>query len=591
MLLSWLITHRYLALAALCLALYASGNGRTPLWDRDEPRYCQATREMLATGDYIVPRFNGQERFNKPILIYWLMCGSRRVLADGEFAYRLPSVLAGTLTVIVTCVLGSRMFGPRVGLWAGLILAVAPLVVVESKLATPDATLAALTTLGMWALYRACTEPEARKANAWAVAFWVATAAGTLTKGPMAVVVPGMTAIVIGAVARDWTWLPKLRWRWGVPLCFALVLPWAIGIHLATDGAVWAEMVGYQFVRRVFEPVESHGAPPGFYVATLFGTFFPFSALVPAAVVWAWRHRKAKTSEEKREPTGEGSPGLPAAATALNSRLSTLDSHAVMFLFAWFVGPLAVLELARTKMVHYALPVLPPLALLVAAFCERQVALGAMAVRPKKLRFAVGIWSLAAVGGLAAALWAVSKLGDAPPVRQSVAVAMGISAVAVMCLVFVIRRQWAGLPVAVSLVAAGLVLYVAAEVIPALAQQASVKPLAVAVLQRGSARELAVLGFREPSLVYYLGGGVNFAGAGREDLRRFLDQRGGPRLIIARAENLASEPEPHSAEFKVLFRHRFFNVVKARSQELCLIERMTAGPVGQLAIDPRKVAP
>src|SRR3990172_546670 len=85
MLLSWLITHRYLALAALCLALYASGNGRTPLWDRDEPRYCQATREMLVTGDYIVPRFNGQERFNKPILIYWLMCGSRRGFAGGEF--------------------------------------------------------------------------------------------------------------------------------------------------------------------------------------------------------------------------------------------------------------------------------------------------------------------------------------------------------------------------------------------------------------------------------------------------------------------------------------------------------------------------
>src|SRR3989304_6449312 len=95
--LSWLITHRYLALAALCLALYASGNGRTPLWDRDEPRYCQATREMLATGDYIVPRFNGQERFNKPILIYWLVCGSRGTLSGGGIADRLPSGFAGGL--------------------------------------------------------------------------------------------------------------------------------------------------------------------------------------------------------------------------------------------------------------------------------------------------------------------------------------------------------------------------------------------------------------------------------------------------------------------------------------------------------------
>ena len=211
---------------------------------------------------------------------------------SAELAYRLPSALAGTFMVLVTCAVGSRMFGPRAGLWAGLALAVAPLVLIESKLATPDATISAFITLAMWALYELWTGRQSRQLPLWAALFWTATAAATLTKGPMAVAVPAATALAVALVGRDWRWLGKLRWRWGVPLYLALTLPWAVAVHVATGGAVWGEMVGYQFVHRVVAPIESHGAPPGFYLGTLVATFFPWSALVPATLVWAWRNRR-----------------------------------------------------------------------------------------------------------------------------------------------------------------------------------------------------------------------------------------------------------------------------------------------------------
>src|SRR5262249_42177228 len=128
-------------IALLALALNLAGNARTGLWDRDEPRYAGAVREMRARGDWVVPRFNDEPRYHKPILIYWLMGLSTRLAGDSPFGARLVSALAGTGSCLLVWMLGRLMLGSRGALLASAMIAVAPIMVAESKLATTDATL------------------------------------------------------------------------------------------------------------------------------------------------------------------------------------------------------------------------------------------------------------------------------------------------------------------------------------------------------------------------------------------------------------------------------------------------------------------
>src|ERR1700759_4621898 len=102
--------------------LYSLGNSSLPLIDRDEPRFAEASREMRQSGDYLVPRLNGEYRFDKPPLVYWSQVLAYDVLGENDFAARLPSVIFAALTATATIVFANRLFGPGVGLWSGLIL-------------------------------------------------------------------------------------------------------------------------------------------------------------------------------------------------------------------------------------------------------------------------------------------------------------------------------------------------------------------------------------------------------------------------------------------------------------------------------------
>src|SRR5512133_815548 len=95
--------------AAACLYLLA--NGQVSLWDRDEPRYAQASRQMLQSGDWVVPKLLDQDRINKPPLIYWCQATAMRFLGDNAVAARLPSSIAMTLTLILIATFVKRHGG------------------------------------------------------------------------------------------------------------------------------------------------------------------------------------------------------------------------------------------------------------------------------------------------------------------------------------------------------------------------------------------------------------------------------------------------------------------------------------------------
>ena len=114
----WLLLGLLLAL----LAVYLVGNASVQLWDRDEPRYAQTSRQMLQSGDWVVPRFLDKVRTAKPPLIYWCQAASMAVLGDNAFAARLPSALAMITTLAILALSVGQAAGRVRGLWTAFIL-------------------------------------------------------------------------------------------------------------------------------------------------------------------------------------------------------------------------------------------------------------------------------------------------------------------------------------------------------------------------------------------------------------------------------------------------------------------------------------
>ena len=333
--------HYLLLTAVLVLAglVYSLGNGRMALWDRDEPRFAQAAREMIQRRDYIVPHFNGDYRFDKPVLVYWLMVADYRLLGTGDFAARFGSTISGVLACGLLYLFAARLFNRKIALSATAIMAAFPLFVVESKLATADALLSVflVAALGLWLTMQTRT---ARWYHA--LLLGLALGLGTLTKGPVIWLFFGVA--VLTTLARR-IFFPAGQPRRPSLGSFALALltlavaaavflPWGLAALSATDGAFWSEGVGRHVLQRSTESLEGHWGPPGYYFAAWLACAFPASAFAPLAVVRAWR-------------------------------LARLD-RLMALLLAWITGPWLILELIQTKLVHYTLGCYPALALLIA---------------------------------------------------------------------------------------------------------------------------------------------------------------------------------------------------------------------------------
>jgi 4-amino-4-deoxy-L-arabinose transferase-like glycosyltransferase len=378
----------------LALTLNLAGNGRVSLWDRDEPRYAGCTREMRVSGDWIHPTFNAEPRYHKPVLIYWLMLAGTALGGDNPFGARLVSSLAGAGTCLLVWAWGRRMLGARAGRLAALIMATAPIVVAESKMATTDATLMFWVAGCQFALW------ELSRRDGWraALLFWAFLGLAILTKSPAGPVLIAASAVV------SWWWggptacWKRLRWRWGPLVCAAITVPWNVAILIDSQGDYYRVAVGYHVIRRVTTGIEEHGGFPGYYLVLSLLTCFPWSALLPAAVVGAWSRRR--------------------------------ESSDFGFLLGWIVGPLILLECVRTKLIHYYLPAFPAWALLIAwwlvAVADSEAARAPGFWRPRRgaLRLLTGI-GLGAIVGLLAVAWLVPPSLRPPCLALSALIAAG----------------------------------------------------------------------------------------------------------------------------------------------------------------------
>ena len=348
-------------LVLLSVLTFFVGLGRPAITDSDEAFYAEAAREMVASGDWITPHYNGQVRFEKPVLYYWLAALAYLVVGVGELAARVPSAAAGLVLVLTTYMSARRWYDEATGLLAGAITATSFGYVAVARTALPDLLLACFITLGTWAALVALVAPRPHGSDPrrrwWLLLAGAALAGGFLTKGPVGVLLP---ALAVGPLALWRCWSQRVPGPDGLRapmrlagdvgllalVCLVLAAPWFVAMT-ETHGLAYLDrfFIG-ENVQRFVSTQYNTRRPFWYYLPIVVGGLLPWS---PLMLVW-WR---------------------PIRRVVVRLRAI----HPVeAWLGVWALSPLLFYALSIGQQPRYILPVLPPLAVLLARAVSRRLA-------------------------------------------------------------------------------------------------------------------------------------------------------------------------------------------------------------------------
>ncbi|MEW6765706.1 MAG: glycosyltransferase family 39 protein [Pseudomonadota bacterium] len=306
------------ALLALAVGISFFLNlGGAPLFDLDEGAFSEATREMFVRGDFISPFVNGVPRFDKPVLIHWLQAASMSLFGPTPFAFRLPSALAATGWVLLVYGFVARVADRETALRAALMVGSALGVLVIGRAATADALLNLWLVAAMFGVYLWFLERKTK----WIILTHVAMGLGFLTKGPIALLVPGAVGLIFFALQRELPALLRAAFHpLGLALLVAIPLPWYVLQYQAQGMAFIDGFFGTHNVERFSGPMEGHAGSLFYYLPIALLLALPFTTPLLRAV---------------RE--------LPAR----------LKSPLGLYLWIWFGFVLVFFSFSGTKLPHY----------------------------------------------------------------------------------------------------------------------------------------------------------------------------------------------------------------------------------------------
>ena len=456
-----------LLVLAIWLAFFNQLNG-VPLFDVDEGAFSESTREMLARGDYLTTWLNGQPRYDKPILTYWLQALSVLLFGAREFAFRLPSTLAAVGWMVAILLFTRQQTERRTAYVAALIAATSVGVGVIGRAATADALLNLFLALAMFDIYRYMDQPLSRyRRRAF---LWIAL--GVLTKGPVALLIPfAVSAIAFALHGKLRLWRQAVLDPAGWSILLALAGPWYVIEYVRQGDAFIAGFFLRHNVERFMAPLQGHRGNPFYYLPAALLLLLPYSGMFLRIL-----------------------PGV------CDLRARPLDT----FLWCWFLFVLVFFSMAATKLPHYLLYGVTPLFVLMAM--RRRL------LQSRWLAFLPPILLMAAVAALPAALQYVGPGIRDPYVREAltrpeafgVGYRMAAPAMLLACVVLAFLPRY---QVWQKLVAAGVLsaATVGGLLLPALGelQQAPVKE--AALFAREAGLQVRSWHFNVPSFSVYRG--------------------------------------------------------------------------------------
>ncbi len=473
----------------LSAGVYLVGNDKVALFDRDEPRYAECSREMLQSGDWIVPRFLGELRTAKPPGIYWLQAGVMKRLGDTAFSARLPSAIAMVLALSLFAVAVWKLAGPSRAAWATFILATSTMTIVSAKACLTDAVLLLFITTAQLCLYAIY-----RGRGGWIVTTIMCLAIGAagLVKGPVVLAVLGTTLIAL-AILHAFTNRPRAtvlieldserrllsvigQIVLGLLIVVGCVGPWLFAINKAAPDFL-PTIIGRDIMSRMKTGLEGHSGWPGYHLTTIWGTYFPWSIFLPMTLIFAFKRRH-----------------LPL----------------IRFALATVFGNFIFFECVKTKLPHYLLPIYPWLALLTADAIVRCLRGLHLDLVNRLTRNALTVWgSIIILLGLAPwgfHVWFPANFPYFPTLAWTLT-AIVVGAIIIFC--FRARRPRAGL-IALGLGHFAVVAVIFGVYLP------KADFLRTPILAGRTLREMGLTGkdsvemldYKEPSLAFYQGGTI-----------------------------------------------------------------------------------
>jgi 4-amino-4-deoxy-L-arabinose transferase-like glycosyltransferase len=309
--------------------------GVPSFWDPDEAHYAETSREMLSTGDWWAPYYNEQPFFDKPVLFHQLQALAMRWSADAELAARIVPAMAGLALVGITIWFGRAMVSRDVAIVAGLMLAGSPGLLALARYAILD-TLFTMFLFGASALLTVAALAD-RPRLQWPG--YVSLAGAVLTKGPIALVLCGLTFLVSIAVSADLRRrLLGLRWFVGLLLVVAISTPPFLYLY---------QRFGQEFVNgyvldenvRLFASSRFANQPGfWFYFRILAAGLLPWTGLLVGRLIDDIR------------------------AVVQGERLDPIET----LLWVWTFTIIGFFTLSTFKLDHYVFPAAPALCLLCA---------------------------------------------------------------------------------------------------------------------------------------------------------------------------------------------------------------------------------
>lgn len=341
-------------LPALTLVTFFFLLGTRSLNEPDEGRYSEIAREMIETGDWLVPHLWYLPHLDKPPMTCWLVAASMKWFGHNEWAVRLPAALAGISGVWAAFLLGSSLGGQRVGFWSALILQSSLLYFAMSRILTPDIFLTQFVAWAMYFFWRSwlTLNPESRIPNPqfllWHLSGWAAIALGFLAKGPIALAIP-LAALAALMIYRR-RQLPRKRLLFigllaGLVLFFVLAVPWFLVVFHRVPQSAHYMILGQVAGHLLGTTIKNRSGGPFYFFGILAFGLLPWTILLG----WLWRraHWRMLTARQK---------------------------DGWLLLNVWAVFPFALFTLSRSKLPAYILPIFPALALALALrfFCEER---------------------------------------------------------------------------------------------------------------------------------------------------------------------------------------------------------------------------
>ncbi len=469
-------------LFALLFTLYLALCTASSLWDRDEPRFSRATVEMVESGNYLVPTFNGQLRADKPILIYWLMSLPVRLLGPSELACRLVAPVATLITALLTFWIARRLAGPKPALMAGLVLMLSPLMAVSGTAATTDALLLACITGAIATFLLSWFQGF----KVWHLPLMILALTGAiLTKGPVGLAVPLLviTAVMIFAKGGALKRLPYLGWLvFAIASATLLFLAWGLPANAATNGEFLRLGIGKHVVDRSLNAMESHGGKSivfyFYYLPVILLAFFPWTLYLPRLF------SRRGTLTPTLSPEGRGRK----------------------LLLCWGVPVILLMSVVATKLPHYILPAWPALAIATALGLQRAMNEGRAGNRTLSARIGLGLFLLVGLilgFVLICVPWFLPVFGVRIP-----ATGIGIVFLTMVFLAWRHYRSARHKTVAGILIAGMMTIFLSAALflLPAI-ESYKLAPLIATFIQKQSSPDTPVTtcGYGEPSLNFYLG--------------------------------------------------------------------------------------